>query len=187
MRVFHGHTEHVNSVAFSLDGSRVLTGSGDKTARLWDISTGAALRTFTGQEGSVYMAGLSPDGTRILTGSGDNTARLWDASTGEVLRTFTSYSSAVSSVAFSPDGIHLATGSWDGTVRLWPYGIGGELPRSRPLGGFLNPKGREIPANRQPRASAHHAHKTRHSKASDRNYRGCDGIKSRIPIRRHMT
>jgi hypothetical protein len=72
-------------VAFSPDGARLLTGSFDNTARLWDAKTGAELLAFKGHAGSVYSVAFSPDGARLLTGSEDKTARLWDAKTGQVL------------------------------------------------------------------------------------------------------
>jgi WD40 repeat protein len=58
----------------------VLTGSFDKTARLWDASTGKEIRAFKGHEGIVISVAFSPDGARALTGSGDKTARRWDIS-----------------------------------------------------------------------------------------------------------
>ncbi|MBI1291482.1 hypothetical protein GC173_09600 [bacterium] len=127
VREFAGHTRTVESVAFSPDGTRVLTGSTDHTARLWDASTGAVLRTFTGHTYHVNSVAFSPDGTRVLTGSSDNSARLWDPSTGAVLRTFTGHTYDVSSVAFSPDGTRVLTGSSDGRARLWDASTGAEL------------------------------------------------------------
>src|ERR1700732_5116023 len=74
--------DRINSVAFSPDGARVLTGSADKTARLWDAATGKEIRGFTGHEDVVMSAAFSPHGARVLTGSQDETARLWDIATG---------------------------------------------------------------------------------------------------------
>ncbi|MDW8079616.1 MAG: hypothetical protein RMJ16_12090, partial [Thermoguttaceae bacterium] len=73
----------VECVAFSPDGSKILTGSGDGTARLWDAATGRELRTFQGHTHSVISVAFSPDGSKVLTGSADGTARLWSAATGE--------------------------------------------------------------------------------------------------------
>ena len=73
-------------MAFSPDGARVLTGSFDKTARLWDAATGKEIRAFKGHESWVLSVAFSPDGARVLTGSADHTARLWDAATGKQIR-----------------------------------------------------------------------------------------------------
>ena len=75
LRTFHGHTEELYFMAFSPDGTRVLTGSEDWTAKLWDTQTGQEIHTFPA--GGVISAAFSPDGTRVLTGSNDGTARIW--------------------------------------------------------------------------------------------------------------
>jgi len=127
---FTGHTGRVNSVVFSPDGTKVLTGSMDKTARLWDAASGALVRTFSGHTGGVYCVTFSPDGIRILTSSGDpdNTVRLWSVDTGAQLRTF-QHNVIVRSAVFSPDGTMIITGSADKKARLWNAATG-ELVRT---------------------------------------------------------
>ena len=78
----------VRSVAFSPDGERVLTGSSDNTARLWDAASGVPIHALRGHEDSVYSVAFSPDGERLVTGSYDNTARLWRALTRDKLVEF---------------------------------------------------------------------------------------------------
>ena len=70
-------------MAFSPDGQTALTGSDDKTARLWDVTTGQPRGAALKHEGLVYAVAFSPDGQTALTGSWDNTARLWDVTTGQ--------------------------------------------------------------------------------------------------------
>ena len=77
-----GHTGGVISVSFSPDGTRIVTGSGDQTAKVWDARTGTALLELKGHTGRVSSVTFSPDGTRIVTGSEDRTAKVWDARTG---------------------------------------------------------------------------------------------------------
>ena len=91
--VLQGHSDAVHSVAFSPDSKRVLTGSADKTARLWDADTGHEIRVFQGHTGLVTSVAFSPDGKRVLTASHDETARLWDAETGKEIRAFQGHAS----------------------------------------------------------------------------------------------
>jgi WD40 repeat protein len=115
----------VRSVAFSPDGKRLLSGSADKTLRLWDATTGELLQTLAGHADQVLSVAFSPDGEHVLSGSRDRTLKLWDASSGRLLRTFEGHADQVSAVAFSPDGTHVLSGSGDSflgkdnTVGLW--------------------------------------------------------------------
>ncbi|MCH7799304.1 MAG: protein kinase [Planctomycetes bacterium] len=73
-----GHTAYVLSVAFSPDGARLATGSGDNTVKLWDAATGEEIMTLRGHTAGVTSVAFSPDGARLATGSDDNTVKLWD-------------------------------------------------------------------------------------------------------------
>jgi WD40 repeat protein len=68
----------VASAAFSPDGSRIVTASGDKTARIWDAASAKEIAVLRGHDIAVYSAAFSPDGSRIVTASEDKTARIWD-------------------------------------------------------------------------------------------------------------
>ena len=70
-------------VPSSPDGARIVSGSFDKTIRIWDAKTGKALsEPFKGHTRFVSSVGFSPDGARIVSGSDDNTLKIWDATTG---------------------------------------------------------------------------------------------------------
>jgi WD40 repeat protein len=122
-----GHRSDVSSVVFSPDGSQVLSGSYDRTVKLWDAATGRVIRTYTGHTGLVTSVAFSPDGRQILSGSGDRTVKLWDTVTGEVIRTFTGHTTGewVKSVAFSPDGRQILSGG--SYTKLWDIATGREI------------------------------------------------------------
>lgn len=109
--------DDILSIVFSPDEKAILTGSADKTARLWDLN-GNTLQIFNGHFGSVNSAIFSPDGKTIFTGSSDGTSRLWDLN-GKCLQIFRGHKDVVLSVAFSPDGKTVLTGSADSTAILW--------------------------------------------------------------------
>jgi WD domain, G-beta repeat len=127
--VLKGHTKGVTSVAISRDGTRIVTGSEDNTARVWDAKTFAELGRLAGHTGAVYSVAFSPDGARIVTGSADNTARVWDAKTFAELGRLKRHTGAVWSVAFSPDGARIVTGAADNTARVWDANTFAELGR----------------------------------------------------------
>jgi hypothetical protein len=73
-------------VAFSPDGDRVLSGSQEKTIKLWDGATGTLIRTFEGHSVPVTSVAFSPDGGRALSGSWEKSIKLWDTATGALIR-----------------------------------------------------------------------------------------------------
>jgi len=83
-----GHSDYVTSVAFSPDGSRIVSGSEDNTIRLWDAETGDPIgNPLEGHSDYVTSVAFSPDGSRIVSGSDDNTIRLWDAEVSDIFPT----------------------------------------------------------------------------------------------------
>ena len=82
------HESGVESVAFSLDGTTLATGSNDNLIHLWDVATGDRLSTLTGHEDGIVSVSFSPDRKRLLSSSVDQTVRLWDAGTGQTLIVF---------------------------------------------------------------------------------------------------
>jgi hypothetical protein len=122
-----GHSAATVAIAFSPDGKFVLSGSDDRTMKLWEVSTGREIRTFRGDDSNVTAVAYSPDGRLALSGSTDGTVKLWDMITGKGRRMLKGHSAAVTAVAFSPDNRLALTGSKDQTCRLWDLATGKEL------------------------------------------------------------
>ena len=119
-QILGGHSKYVTTVTWSPDGTHILTGSGDGTARIWDTTTGDNTLTLT-INSVINAIAWSPDGRHILTG-GDGTAHIWDATTGDNTLTLTHTlipAHWVTAVAWSPDGRHILTGSSEGTAHIW--------------------------------------------------------------------
>ncbi len=119
--------EHVTSVAYSPDGSRVASGAVNGTIYVWDTVTGDRAATLEGHESEVRSVAYSPDGQTIASGGDDGTVRVWDAASGAELAILGRHENWVRSVAYSPDGQTIASGGDDGTVRVWDAASGAEL------------------------------------------------------------
>ena len=112
----------IHSVCFTVDGSRIVSGSGDATVKLWDAESGQLLRTFGGGEGHsrpVTAVAMTEDGTRIASGGSDNVVKIWDFASGKLCHTLRGHTLGVTAVAFFAAGRRLVTGSWDKTVKVW--------------------------------------------------------------------
>ena len=130
-----GHSNLIESVAFTPDGATVLTGGLDGTARLWDAQTGAEIHRFEGGK-IVQSIALAPDGATVLTGGHDGTARLWDTQTGTEIHRFEG-GGIVQSIAFAPDGATVLTGDLGDTARLWDAQTGTEIRRFEGHGDYV--------------------------------------------------
>jgi WD40 repeat protein len=105
--------------AFSADGTRVVTASFSRGARVWDARTGEPVGAPLEHQDFVVSAAFSADGTRVVTASYDLTARVWDARTGQPVGAPLQHQGPVESAAFSADGMRVVTASYDRTARVW--------------------------------------------------------------------
>ena len=128
-----GHTAGVWAVAFSPDGSQVVSGSDDKTMRLWDFKTVKELHPFDHGKYKVHAVEFSPDGKQIASGTAGGNEHcpiyLWDVKSGKQVQTFKGHRLDVTAVHFTPDGKRLLSSGRDGLLILWDVESGKELKR----------------------------------------------------------
>jgi WD40 repeat protein/DNA polymerase III delta prime subunit len=113
------HSDQINGVSYSPDGSKIASCSEDKTIQIWDAEGCIKLLTLLGHTGGVTSITWSPDSRLLASGSKDKTVRIWDIETGYEIHSFTRHGEVVNSVSWSPDITRLASGSDDKTVRIW--------------------------------------------------------------------
>ncbi len=109
-----GHSEDITGLLASPDGSFLVTGSRDGTAKRWNAETGRLERSFDGHLDAVNAIALTNDGKRLATGSADGTARVWDCDSGALLVSMeptTARLESITCLARSPDGERILIGS----------------------------------------------------------------------------
>jgi WD40 repeat protein len=109
----------LTGLQLSPDGSTLLTGGTDGTARVWDLATGQVRCELAGHGGAIRSVAFNQSGTTVVTASDDETARLWDAMSGKELRVLRRHVGPVRTARFNADGSAVITSGADGTARLW--------------------------------------------------------------------
>ena len=142
------HTAMINRVGVDAAGRFLVTGSDDKTVRVWDLASGRLLRTLrppigTDREGQIYAVSLSPDGETVAAGGwtgyewdGRHSIYFFDRASGRLVRRIGGLPSVVKHLTFSPDGNRLAAalgGSYG--IRLVRAADGAELEHDADYGG----------------------------------------------------
>ncbi len=146
-RRLEGHAGPVRSVAFSTDGTQLVTASHDNTVRVWNVADSKLVQTLRGHASRVKTAVFSPDGTLIASGGQDHRVRLWDAAgyrETQILRAplvkgrvLAGHDDAVLAARYSADGTRIVTASRDRTAALWDTATGKELQTFREGHEFL--------------------------------------------------
>ena len=128
-----GHTDVVETVAFSPDGKLLATAGADKGVRMWGAADGKEVKNLGAHDGSVYSVAFSPDGKLLATaGAGkDNLVKLWSVKDQKELKPLKGHEQPVTCVAFAGDD-KLVTTSMDRTIRVWDAAGAKELKKLGP-------------------------------------------------------
>jgi len=127
---YHGHAGAVTAVAWSPNGSYIVSGGDDHTIRVWRAKTGTDVFISHGHSGGVPAVTWSPDSRRIASASagpstsggppaGNNAVQVWYATTGKPIYSYHGHSSGITDVAWAPGKERIASASTDYTVQVW--------------------------------------------------------------------
>jgi WD40 repeat protein/serine/threonine protein kinase len=124
-----GHTSEVSSVALTTDSLYAISGSRDKTLRMWDLETGRSISTMEGHTAQVTSVAITPDGRYAVSGSWDNTLKAWELKTGQCICNMWGHTQPVHSVAITSDGQFAVSGGGgyggqDNTLKVWELKTG---------------------------------------------------------------
>ncbi len=116
-----GHELAVLTIAISPDSNYVATGSRDKSAKLWQLSSGREVRSFLGHQASINSLEFSSDGQYLITGSADATAKIWEVETGKEIFSVKPDEERVTDVAFDPNRKFFVTVGFGRKARVWEF------------------------------------------------------------------
>jgi WD40 repeat protein/serine/threonine protein kinase len=127
VRRFEGHEGALRSVAFAPNRPWAVSGSHDKTVRLWDLRSGKEMRRLVGHTEKVTCVAFAPDGDRVLSASDDKTVRQWDTQTGKQIGELLGHTRYVVGLALTRDGRQAVSASYDQTLALWDLDTGNQV------------------------------------------------------------
>ncbi|KAG2494918.1 hypothetical protein HYH03_006853 [Edaphochlamys debaryana] len=126
-KVLRRHHKPVLCMTTTPDSKYLITGSADRTVRVWDVGSGYCTATLRGHHGDIMSVAITPSGKQVLSGGTDRVVIVWDFATGECVRSLKGHKGAVTSVSVAPDGQWGVTGSYDKSLRVWDLNNGQEL------------------------------------------------------------
>ncbi|MFB2876073.1 hypothetical protein [Floridanema aerugineum] len=113
------HSDWVSAVIFAADMSKIISGSFDRTLKVWNYQTGELIRVISENTGAVYALAFSDNLNLLAQGGSEQNIKLWEIETGALVEICKEHSGSVRAIAINYNGQILASGSYDGTIKLW--------------------------------------------------------------------
>ena len=114
-----GHEGAITALKFSLDNTKLASGSADKTARAWNLADGKELAKFAEHTNTVTGVAFNSNAQQMASGAADNSLKLWNVADAKELFNFAGHTGAITDVAFTPNNQSMISASADQTIRLW--------------------------------------------------------------------
>lgn len=124
---YSGQSNYISSLAWSPDGKRIASASGDHTVQIWNASNASHVLTYREDRLDISAVAWSPNGELIVSGDINGAIQVWNATSGQIVSTYQKHSSAIYSLAWSPDNQDIASASGDGTLQVWQASSGSLL------------------------------------------------------------
>jgi WD40 repeat protein len=118
-KLLKAHKSPVSALAFSANGSLLISGSLDNTAVIWDVESGQVLHRLEGHHAEIYNVGFTPEGTVAVTGSHDKTLRLWSVADGNPIAVLEGHKALINAIAINPKDGAVASADDNGEIRYW--------------------------------------------------------------------
>jgi WD40 repeat protein len=123
VEIFKDHTTHVNSIAITSDGLKIVFDNHNNNINIWDILTRQSL-ILEGHSNRIYSVVISHDNKKIVSGSSDCSIKIWDISTGQLLISIYGHNNSVYSVVFSICDLKIISGGNDCNIKIWDTNTG---------------------------------------------------------------
>lgn len=120
-QTWNGHSSIVHCAILSPDGRRLVSGSRDRTIRVWDVETGRELHKLEDHRGAVTCLAFSRNGRWLVSGSEDRTIRVWDMNTMSRRRILRNFTAGVTSLEVTPDDAQIIAITGNGSVKVFRF------------------------------------------------------------------
>ena len=112
-------SESIKSISITPNGKYLISGSTDKTIKVWNLQTKKLLFILKGHSKEVSAVTTTPDGKYLISGSDDKTIKIWNLKNRKQLFTLTGHEDSINTISITPDGNYLISGSDDKTIKIW--------------------------------------------------------------------